>query len=702
MPVLVAVGLVLARPAAAEPPPSFWTVVAPPSSVSAARAMEEIIVTPGRIEQRRSEASENVSVLTREDLEKSAPLALDDVLRQVPGFSLFRRSSSLVAHPTTQGVSLRGIAPSGVSRTLVLLDGIPLNDPFGGWVYWSRVPAESLDRVEVVRGGGSGVWGNAALGGVIHLVSRPIEEPGLRLTAQGGTRDTYRIDGAVQRPVGPFHLALDGRVFDTGGYPVVREDQRGPIDVDAASRHAAFRGRIGHRPNETSRWWIDGGYFSERRDNGTPLTGNSTDIGTVAFGAAFDTERAGEWRFDSFAHLQGFESTFSTQDPDRSAERPALDQFDVPSTAVGAGLQWGRTEWEAHELGAGVDVRWVDGETNEDFRLIDDRFTRRRRAGGEQRLLGLWLQDVWRASPITLTASLRGDLWQSADLFRRERSLEDGTVVRVEDFDDRDELAISPRLGLVQQVSDAVVLRGLFYGGFRAPTLNELVRPFRVRNDVTEANASLDPETLLGGEAGAEYSSGRLRTRLTGFWNEIDDPIANVTIGLGEAVIEPCGLIPEGGVCRQRRNLDDSRVRGVETEVDFVPRAPWLATASYLFSDARITGSGEEPALEGKRIAQVPRHQVTLRFSHDAAVPLTAAVQIRYVARQFEDDLNTLSLGDFAVVDLFLARELWRGVDVFFAIENLFDRTIPAGKTADGLVTVGAPFLAHGGVRLKL
>src|ERR671929_131193 len=97
---------------------------------------------------------------------------LDDALRQVPGFTLFRRTGSRVANPTSQGVSLRGVGASGASRALVLADGIPLNDPFGGWVYWGRVPRASVERIEVLRGGASSLYGSSALGGVVNLITR--------------------------------------------------------------------------------------------------------------------------------------------------------------------------------------------------------------------------------------------------------------------------------------------------------------------------------------------------------------------------------------------------------------------------------------------------------------------------------------------------------------------------------------------------
>src|SRR5881628_4202667 len=120
--------------------------------------LEPVVVTVTRIEQKAGEAPASVTVLTREDIRLSPSQTLDDLLRQVPGFSLFRRSSSLVAHPTTQGISLRGIGSSGASRSLVLWDGIPANDPFGGWVYWTQFQPEELERVEVSRGASTSVF----------------------------------------------------------------------------------------------------------------------------------------------------------------------------------------------------------------------------------------------------------------------------------------------------------------------------------------------------------------------------------------------------------------------------------------------------------------------------------------------------------------------------------------------------------------
>src|SRR5207244_1976885 len=91
---------------------------------------EVITVTPARIELPLSETASSVDIIEKRQIEQSPSRTLDDLLRQIPGFSLLRRTSSLVAHPTTQGASLRGLSTNGASRTLILLDNVPLNDPF--------------------------------------------------------------------------------------------------------------------------------------------------------------------------------------------------------------------------------------------------------------------------------------------------------------------------------------------------------------------------------------------------------------------------------------------------------------------------------------------------------------------------------------------------------------------------------------------
>ncbi len=255
--------------------------VAAAASPAAAQApddttrLEPVVVTVTRMEQKADEAPASVTVLTRDDIEHSVAQTLDDLLRQVPGFSLFRRSSSLVTHPTTQGVSLRGIGPSGASRALVLVDGVPANDAFGGWVYWGRIPMLGVEQIEVVRGGGSSVWGNYALGGVVQVLTRRPTERALFFDASYGTQDTMNFDLLLHDVEGPFRISLEGNYFSTGGYDVVK--RRGSIDIEADSNHSTFNGRVELLATPDASFFVSGFYFYEERGNGTALQFNHTE-----------------------------------------------------------------------------------------------------------------------------------------------------------------------------------------------------------------------------------------------------------------------------------------------------------------------------------------------------------------------------------------------------------------------------------------
>ncbi|HXH83322.1 MAG TPA: TonB-dependent receptor, partial [Candidatus Tectomicrobia bacterium] len=650
-----------------------------------------VVVTPSRLEQRADQAPASVTVVTQEDIRESASQTVDDLLRQVPGFSLFRRSSSLVAHPTTQGLSLRGIGPSGTSRALVLLDGVPLNDPFGGWVPWSRIPLLGVEQIEVVRGGGSSVWGNYALGGVVHVITRRPTERSAALEASYGSQDTHLVDLLLTETRGPLGIGLEGRHLETGGYPIVARSDRGAIDVDADSRHALFNGRLEVALSPDASVFVSGNYFDEERGNGTPLQFNRTDSGIVAAGGRLRTADDSEWRATLYGHVQEFRSTFSSQAPDRNSETLALDQT-VPSTAAGGWLQWSR-RFGDHLLSAGAEARWTEGETVEDV-FVAGAFARTRVAGGEQWLAGVFVQDVWRPSPAwEVVVGVRGDYWTAFDAFRRDTPPPAGVPAR-QRFDDAEEVAVSPRIAALFRATPTTTLRASVYQGFRVPTINELYRVFRVRNDVTAANAALEPERLTGGEAGVQQRWGPVEARVTGFWNEVTDLVANVTL---DTPLPDC---PPGTTCRQRRNLDLARIRGVEAEVEVRVARDWRLLGAWLYSDARVVESRRQRELEGKRLAQVPAHTATVGLRYRNPSILTASVLARYVGDAWEDDLNTLRLGPYVVVDVFLARQLTRWAEVFVAVENLFDREYAVARTSDGVTSIGAPRLVRGGLRL--
>jgi outer membrane receptor protein involved in Fe transport len=645
---------------------------------------EEVVVTATRSPARLGDTAASVRVVSARELETSASPAIDDALRQVPGFALFRRSGSRTANPTSQGVSLRGIGASGASRAVILEDGVPLNDPFGGWVYWGRVPRAALERIEVLRGGASDLWGDGALSGAVQLVRREPDLPAsLLFEGSAGSQGTEEASLFSAVRLGSYRVLVAGERLATDGYVPVAEEFRGPVDVAAGSRHTAADLTV-ERRDDAGRTFLRGSFFDEDRENGTPLQVNDTQIvqltagGDRAAGAGAVSARV--WASD-----QDYHQTFSAIAADRASERQTRLQ-DVPSDSLGISLQWS-TALAAHALLAGIESRQVRGESREEvFAGSGSSFVT---AGGEERSGALFVQDAFAAGARwTVTGGVRIDAWQNREGRRSTRVSRDAPSA-TERFADRDETAWSPRLSVLYRAAPDVTLSASAYRSFRAPTLNELYRTFRVGNVETVANENLGEERLSGAEAGAAISPGRVFARAVLYWMEVEDPIVNVTLSSTPAVIT-----------RQRRNLGRIRSRGVELDGEARIGRDWRVALGYLFSDSTVVDAPGLPDVEGRWTPQAARQQGSLGIRWDRPAVALAALQARWVGRQFEDDQNQLRLGPYWTLDAYVSRAVASGMNVFIAGENLLDERYDVGRTP--VATVGPGRSWRAGVRWNL
>ena len=382
--------------------------------------MSELVVAVTRTSQLVRDLPAKVMVLNRQVIEATSAQTLPDLLRKIPGFTLRDYQSSIAAHPTRQAPALRGLGGgTSAGRTLVLLDGVPVADAFGGWVHWARIPLEIVERVEIVRGGAAGIWGSRALGGVINIVTQRAAANGGRLMVKGGSLSTVRTDGTLTLKNDQLDLVAIGEYYHTDGFIGVQEDMQGPIDEPAGSEHGLGFASLRFNPSPAVGLRISGDYFNESRDWGTALRRAGIEAGSVRLGGDVAAGSKGRASLDFFANFQTFHSTFSSETLDRTVEEPSLDQWDVPATSLGGSAQWSSGSLGIHELTAGTDVFWVDGEVNEDFLLIQDEFVRRRRVGGEQLLTGVYGQDFIRpGAGWTVLIALRWDLAHRTGGFR--------------------------------------------------------------------------------------------------------------------------------------------------------------------------------------------------------------------------------------------------------------------------------------------
>lgn len=655
--------------------------------------VEIVVVHPPRLAPLGGEAAFSAVRIAPETL-RTEP-RLDEALKSAPGVSLFRRTGSGGANPTTQGLSLRSIAPSGAGRALVTLDGAPQNDPFGGWVIWSALPSEGIESATVVRGAGAGPYGAGALTGVVALEERAAVSGLAAAEVSAGSRDSYRgvLSGGL-----PGVLATVA-ASRSDGYHAVRGARRGAADTRLRMDDASAALRVQRDLGDVQAAVRVAAFQVNQQAGLSGARSNASGASLTLTLARPAEDGVGGWRLQGWARASDLENSSVAVSANRATTTPANDQYDTPATGYGLNAAWqgrqGALVWEV-----GADVRLADGKEQELFRFQNGAFTRDRTAGGKTLVAGAYLEAAVDEGPWLATAGVRVDRARAYDAVRIERDAATGAVLLNQAAANRSDTVPTGRLGLRYELADGVYVRGAAYAGFRAPTLNELHRPFRVGNDITEANPNLKPETLQGLEAGIS-GEGAIRWTATVFYNRLKDPITNVTIGIGPGNFPTAGFVPAGGTLRQRRNAGEIEAWGLEGEASGAAgeRASWRMAAAY--TDAEVNGGVAARQLTGLRPAQTPRWTATAGVNWRPLEALSLAADARYESARWEDDLNTRRLGAGVQVD---ARAAWRlspTLEAFVAAENVFDETLEVGETADGVESYSAPRTIRVGISFR-
>ena len=660
------------------------------------KALNKVVISATRTEQEIRTLPSHVLVIDRPAIAAASAQTVQDLLRKIPGFTTRDFQSGLVSGPSQSMVSFRGLGGSSAGRALVLLDGLPAGDPFSGWLDWGRIPMPMLESAEVVRGGGSMIWGSRSLAGVVNLRTISPREDEIRLVVESGSLGMKRVAGTASFRREKLAGTIGAEGWKTDGFVVLR--QAGTADEPDSRENRSVSGKLTWDPKPSLQLWLGGGSFT----GGYPPIGSDSrqyfDEGRG--GLRWLTQR-GVLSLSTFANQRSAVVVTDTYNSDRSAKTRGRSTGS-PAQSTGMTLQWTQTVFGAHELTAGADLSSASGSVIESFNMVNNAATRERAVSGEQQLGGVFLQDAADLGHgVRLVASVRSDRVNNSAGRRVLRDLETGAVLSDSALGGSTTTESTYSLGLRWQQTGWLGWRGSVYEGFRAPSMYEMYQPrYSNRGAITESNAQLDAERLKGAEVGADLTlAAGIVARITAFTNRVSSPILDVTIGTAGAqpeLIAPCGLVPARQTCGQRQNLPGLRSKGIETEVTWQPDVLWDLSAGYAFSPTKIQAPGH-PA-DGMQAIRSARHMITAGVTFSPTW-VTFGVDGKYVGPRFDDDLNTVELADFYLIGLRVNKPLTQTVTAYIKVENLLDEKFEVARTRAGLADMGAPRWISAGMR---
>ena len=685
----------------------FLAWMGPAAAEGEVVVLPPIVVTPARSPEPLTEVPASVSFISHEEITNSPARELDAVLPLVPGIDLLGYSGE-EQHPTSDSIGMRGLggAQQGISRALVMVDGVPINDAFFGYIQWGRVPLQNVDHVEIVRGGGSPLWGNYAEGGVINVITREPSTQEAILDAGGGSYGTYRASGyGSYLPSAKNKIQGFASFEGTDGFQQVPEYERVPFNVPTSYRTENVQIKDSIAPGGDLSGHLTLNYHHDDQRLETLLDTNSQEIYSLVGDVTRQFSGEAALTATAFYSNSGFNTHNSTYFPDAAdlaATTQSLNEVhDVSAYDTGGSLIWSQkfTGWLTKYM-VGADLHYINGRDHTTHYVAPD-FSPEYVATvsrGDQTFVGGFVQAF--ASPtdkLKLTGSGRVQYLQNTNG-------DDGSVGGVGAVPDQDHTRFDPRIDARYALAHEFALRGAYYQSFRAPSLADQYYTFAAGGFALLPNSNLKPEDLSGGEIGVDYTRGGLFSQFTVYRTDIDNYIVE------EPTSNPA-YPPANWFLVQNVNVAKVRAQGFEAEINWDVGAGVSTTLSYTYADSIVESNPLDPASEGKQLVDVPKNKAAVGITYKHSQDWRVSTQAYWVDRTnwaSADHIDPgypgkISADEHLVVDLSGSYNITTKVEAYLNLHNIFDRRyIVTSFSAPSAQVLGAPFEAFAGVRVML
>jgi len=678
--------------------------------------MATVIVAASRSQTKVEQMPLHTTIVSSDQIKSSPAQTLDQLLRNVPGLN-FSAVPAALSDPTGHQTKMRGL---GNAKVLVLLDGVPIHDPFYLTTQWFKVPLSNIDHVEILRGGNSSLWGNMAVAGVVNIVTKRARSDGGQVQVSAGTQGSWNL--AFSRNFALSERAgfnLSGDVFHTDGYQATPDAYlyRFPQKhaTEAENRNLSLTAWA--RPSDTVQGYVRVGYHEQDQSIGYVYGRNlqkSPDLAAQVEKKFADRSllQANAWaQYVAFDKLNGNTCYYQGGTTCLTSSSAALTPAKVNENVVqfysqqgtlryrerGASLLYStRVNPLLYSVLAGVDYRRLSAEDTELFyntpvapSAPQGRFDSSTAGEGTQTFEGVFGQFKFLPlDALDLTLSARVDRY-AIDERANRRTLASGAVTGGA-LPAASKTAFNPSLAGRYELTEALSVRAAAYKAFRAPGFNNLTRSFGTGTSTTIANPDLVPENLRGWEAGLDYRRDGWTVGLTYFLYNISDMIATFTAKAGNAPAQVqliCGgaALPTcGGSAKYYTNDQDGQAHGVELTAGWRLSSSLRVDAYATHTDSYLTRRGAvvtDPL--GVQLTGLPKNTAWLGVSWQPAPQWRTHLEARYVGPMLLDTTSVSGIrygqGGSTALDASVQYNWSAAVTLFARGSNLLDRRYSEG-----------------------
>ncbi|WP_028575812.1 TonB-dependent receptor plug domain-containing protein [Desulfonatronovibrio hydrogenovorans] len=654
--------------------------------------IDSIVVSTTRTEISVFDAAQDVSVITREEIEASPFERVEDILRSVPGIFNFRHYG-MQTNGIVSPLIMRGV---GKNRVLVLVDGVPQNDNFNNgiaWIGWGHIPKDTIERIEIVRGPTSALYGSEGLGGVIHIITKkPGDQRQTSIQGQGGSANTYGGSAFHSQKFNNFGLMLAGSYEESDGFYMVSD--REDYEIKRHRDLGRLLGKTTYDIGPESEISLAALYYDYTAGQGRKYFYNEMTMDQYWLNFS---HQGGYVGLRAIAYLNRVDKTAFQDTANDNFSSPFRNEKMKGTYTWGADLQttFSKIEWapitlgmafkeavwkydedypgSARDAGAEARQKTISPFVNMDLRFLDD---------------DLIVNIGGRYDWIETSGGKNWDTQGSAG-----RPPYDNRYGKSRDKN------FSPKMGIAYHPDDRTTLRASGGKGFRAPSLFELYK-VHIRGGGTmyrEANPDLKPEYIWSYDLGAErFLTDNLWGKFTFYQSWAKDYIGS----------RLTGSYPFAGGTRTRNeyvldNISEVDIYGFHAELQWEPVDFTTFFANYTYNISKVGKDSENRELEGNYLPHDPQHALHfgVRYSNPSIVNLTLMANV--YDRIYYDDQNSISPGSYWTVDASVSRKFFDHVTLFLNVENIFNNKYKMFRSATSSDTVAPGIVALGGVKFE-